>query len=161
MCAKMPALYLRAGAFTVAAVCMLFNQQSVEMPREPFLADSVLIEGLVVETVVGVYDWEREVTQSLVVDLEMAWDNRIPGASDDVKDALDYASVSERVDRCLKELKPKLLEHGAEVLAGVLQREFGVGWLRLVLRKPGAVPAARSVGVCIERTALKGEPDNA
>jgi len=115
------------------------------------LADSVLIEGLVVETVVGVYDWEREVTQALVVDLEMAWDNHIPGASDDVADALDYASVSERTERCLKELRPKLLEHGAEVLAEVLQREFGIRWLRLTLRKPGAVPAARSVGVCIER----------
>ena len=115
------------------------------------LADSVLIEGLVVETVVGVYGWEREVTQALVVDLEMAWDNRIPGASDDVADALDYASVSERTQRCLKELRPKLLEHGAEVLAEVLQREFGIGWLRLTLRKPGAVPVARSVGVCIER----------
>ncbi|MGO1502430.1 MAG: dihydroneopterin aldolase [Marinobacter sp.] len=115
------------------------------------MADSVLIEGLVVETVVGVYDWEREVTQALVVDLEMAWDVRVPGASDDVTDALDYAAVSERAELCLKELKPKLLERGAEVLAEVLQREFGVGWLRLTLRKPGAVPAARSVGVCIQR----------
>ncbi|GGE76830.1 7,8-dihydroneopterin aldolase [Streptosporangium jomthongense] len=115
------------------------------------MADSVLIEGLVVETVVGVFDWEREVTQALVVDLEMAWDNRIPGASDDVADALDYAAVSERTEQCLKGLKPKLLEHGAEVLAEVLRREFGIGWLRVTLRKPGAVPAARSVGVCIER----------
>ncbi|MFT7339136.1 MAG: dihydroneopterin aldolase [Marinobacter maritimus] len=121
------------------------------------LADSVLIESLVVETVVGVYDWEREVAQVLVLDLEMAWDNRIPGASDDVADALDYASVSALAVQCLKELKPKLLEHGAEVLAERLQREFGIGWLRLTLRKPGAVPAARSVGVCIERSASKGE----
>lgn len=115
------------------------------------MADSVLIEGLVVETVVGVYDWERDVTQALVVDLEMAWDNRRPGESDEVADALDYAKVSARTKACLETLKPKLLEHGAEVLAGVLQREFGVRWLRLTLRKPGAVPAARSVGVCIER----------
>tara|TARA_R110002096_G_scaffold189719_1_gene370403 strand:+ start:6123 stop:6605 length:483 start_codon:yes stop_codon:yes gene_type:complete len=125
-------------------------------PGDP-LADSVKIEGLVVETVVGVYDWEREVAQALVVDLEMAWDNRIPGASDDVADALDYAAVSALAEQCLKDLKPKLLEHGAEVLAERLQREFGIGWLRLTLRKPGAVPAARSVGVCIERSASKGE----
>lgn len=121
------------------------------------MSDSILIEGLVVETIVGVYDWEREVTQVLVVDLEMAWDNRIPGASDDVADALDYAAVSALVEQCLKALKPKLLEHGAEVLAERLQREFGIGWLRLTLRKPGAVPAARSVGACIERSASKGE----
>lgn len=113
--------------------------------------DTVLIEGLAVETVVGVYDWEREVTQRLLVDLEMAWDIRIPGASDDVADALDYAAVSERVSQCLQIMKPQLIERAAEELAAMLQSEFGVPWLRLALHKPGAVPAARSVGVRIER----------
>ncbi|MEC7377717.1 MAG: dihydroneopterin aldolase [Pseudomonadota bacterium] len=115
------------------------------------MADTVFIEGLVVETVVGVYDWEREVTQSLVIDLEMAWDNRVPGRSDDVADALDYAAVSERVDACLKQFKPQLLERAAEALAEVLRTEFGVSWLRLAIRKPGAVPGAAAVGVRIER----------
>lgn len=115
------------------------------------MTDSVLIEGLEVETVVGVYDWERKVNQRLVIDLEMAWDNRVPGASDDVADALDYAAVSERVSSCLKRLQPQLLEYGAETLASDLQSTFGISWLRLTLRKPGAVPAARSVGVRIER----------
>ncbi|OZC35933.1 dihydroneopterin aldolase [Marinobacter vinifirmus] len=113
--------------------------------------DIVFIEGLAVETVIGVYDWERDVTQRLLVDLEMAWDNRRPGASDDVTDALDYAAVSERVTAVLQALQPKLLERAAEEMAGVLQNEFGVRWLRLTLRKPGAVPAARAVGVKIER----------
>ncbi|ABM17761.1 MULTISPECIES: dihydroneopterin aldolase [Marinobacter] len=115
--------------------------------------DTVLIEGLAVETVIGVYDWEREVTQRLLVDLELAWDNSVPGASDDVADALDYAAVSERVSQCLKTLQPELLERAAEEVARLLQSEFGVRWLRLTLSKPGAVPAARSVGVRIERGA--------
>lgn len=115
------------------------------------MADSVLIEGLAVETVIGVYDWERSVTQQILIDLDMAWDNRAPGQSDDVTDALDYAAVSERVTRCLQELKPKLLERAAEVLADLLMKEFGVEQLTLILRKPGAVPEARSVGVRIER----------
>jgi len=115
------------------------------------LADTVLIEGLVVETVVGVYDWEREVTQDLVIDLEMAWDNRVPGRTDDVADALDYAAVSARVETCLQALRPQLLEHGAEVLAKALQDEFGITWLRLAIRKPGAVPTAQAVGVQIAR----------
>jgi len=85
------------------------------------------------------------------VDLEMAWDNRLPGASDDVSDALDYAAVSERVTSCLQTLQPQLLEHGAETLAAELQAQFGIRWLALTIRKPGAVPAARSVGVRIER----------
>lgn len=115
------------------------------------LTDSVLIEGLEVETVVGVYDWERTIDQRLVVDLEMAWDNRIPGRSDNVADALDYAAVSKQVNVCLKQLQPQLLERGAEVLAAELQEVFGISWLRLTLRKPGAVPTAQSVGVRIER----------
>ncbi len=115
------------------------------------MADCVFIEGLEVETVIGVYDWERTIDQRLLVDLEMAWDNRVPGASDNVCDALDYAAVSEQVVACLQALRPQLLEHAAEVLAEDLMKTFGVGWLRLKIRKPGAVPAARCVGVCIER----------
>lgn len=115
------------------------------------MADTVFIEGLTVEAVVGVYDWEREVTQRLVIDLEMVWDNRVPGRTDEVADALDYAAVSTCVESCLQALKPKLLEHGAEMLAKTLRDEFGIEWLRLAIRKPGAVPSAQTVGVRIER----------
>ncbi|MCK0106979.1 dihydroneopterin aldolase [Marinobacter sp. S0848L] len=115
------------------------------------MADVVLVEGLAVETVIGVYDWEREITQRLLVDLEMAWDNRVPAASDDVSDALDYATVSERVGQCIQALQPQLIEAAAEAVASMLQQDFGVSWLRLTIRKPGAVPAATSVGVRIER----------
>jgi dihydroneopterin aldolase len=115
------------------------------------LTDSVLIEGLAVEAVIGVYDWEREVSQRLLVDLEMAWDNRVPAASDDVHDALDYAMVSERVSAYLVQAQPQLLETAAEGIASLLQEQFSVRWLRLTLRKPGVVPAAAAVGVKIER----------
>lgn len=115
------------------------------------MTDSVLIEGLAVETIIGVYDWEREVSQRLLIDLEMAWDNRVPAASDDVADALNYASVSERITGYLSRTRPQLLETAAEGISNLLQQEFGVRWLRLVMRKPGAVPAAASVGVSIER----------
>lgn len=115
------------------------------------MTDSVLIEGLAVEAIIGVYDWEREVSQRLLVDLEMAWDNRVPAASDNVSDALDYALVSERVSDYLVRARPRLLETAAEGIADLLQGEFGVRWLKLALRKPGAVPAAATVGVKIER----------
>jgi dihydroneopterin aldolase len=115
------------------------------------LADCVLIEGLAVETVIGVYAWEREVTQRLLIDLELGWDNRKPGHSDRVEDALDYAAVSERVTECLQSMQPQLLERAAEAVAELLMNEFGVARLILTLRKPGAVPAARSVGIRIER----------
>lgn len=115
------------------------------------MTDSVLIEGLAVETVIGVYDWEREITQRLLIDLDMAWDNARPAATDDVVLALDYAAVSERVASYLDSLRPQLLETAAEGLAACLREEFGVPWLRLTIRKPGAVPQAQAVGVRIER----------
>lgn len=115
------------------------------------MTDSVLIEGLAVETVIGVYDWERTIQQRLLVDLELAWDNRPAAASDDVADALDYGAVSSRVKTFFDSCQPALLETAAEQLAQCLMSEFAVPGVRLTLRKPGAVPAARSVGVRIQR----------
>ncbi|SFR83166.1 dihydroneopterin aldolase [Marinobacter daqiaonensis] len=115
------------------------------------MTDSVLIEGLAVETVIGVYDWERQIRQTLLLDLELAWDNREAAATDDVSRALDYAAVSDRAARFLEQCQPALLETAAEQLAACLMAEFSVPAVRLVLRKPGAVPGACSVGVRIER----------
>lgn len=113
--------------------------------------DTVLIEGLTVETVIGVYDWERDILQQLQVDLEMAWDNRPAAASDDVQQALDYAAVSEYVQAFFERCQPALLETAAERLAGDLMAAFSISAIRLTLWKPGAVPAARKVGVRIQR----------
>ena len=115
------------------------------------LKDTVLIEGLAVEAVIGVYDWEREILQQLRVDLEMAWDNRPAAASDDVRQALDYAAVSDRVQAFFGHCQPALLEAAAEKLAEELMAAFAIPALRLTLWKPGAVPAARQVGVRIQR----------
>lgn len=113
--------------------------------------DSVLVEGLAVDAIIGVLDWEREVEQTLIVDLEMAWDNRKPSVSDNVSDALDYAKVCDRVTTQLKSLQPALLETAAEAVASDLREAFGVSWLQVTIRKPGILPQARSVGVRIER----------
>jgi len=113
--------------------------------------DSVLIEGLEVEAVIGVLDWEREVDQRLVVDLELGWDNRRAAATDDLADALDYAAVSERGRDCLVQGRFQLLETAAEVVSTDLARHFGITRRVITIRKPGAVPAAGAVGVRIER----------
>ncbi|MBS3804724.1 MAG: dihydroneopterin aldolase [Oleiphilaceae bacterium] len=115
------------------------------------MTDTVIIEGLAVEAVIGVFDWEREISQQLLVDLELAWDNRAPAESDDLGKALDYAAVCQCVAAHLQALRSRLLETAAESLAVKLQREFGVAWLRLIIRKPGVMTQARSVGVSIER----------
>ncbi|MFE8071358.1 dihydroneopterin aldolase [Marinobacteraceae bacterium S3BR75-40.1] len=120
------------------------------LQRETTL-DKVTINSLAVEAVIGVYDWERDVRQRLLVDLELGWDNRQPGASDRVEDALDYTEVAAEVTRVLVEGRFQLLEAAVEALCLALQSRFGVPWLRVHLRKPGALPGADHVGVCIER----------
>jgi dihydroneopterin aldolase len=113
--------------------------------------DTVFIEALCVDTVIGVYDWEREVRQQVLLDLEMARDNRLAAATDAVADALDYAAVAARVQTFIENSEFRLLEAMAEAVCALVISEFGVPWLRLRLSKPGAVPAARAVGVVIER----------
>lgn len=115
------------------------------------VTDTVLIEGLAVDAVIGVYEWEREISQQLLIDLELAWDNRPAGESDDLAQALDYAAVCDLVTGHFEAHRPRLLEAAAEALAARLQSDFGVPWLRLIIRKPGILPRARSVGVSIER----------
>ena len=114
--------------------------------------DQVFIRGLEVETVIGVYDWERTIRQRLLLDLDMAWDIRAAAAQDDLSQTLDYAAVSQRVLDYVSASRFELIESLAERVAALVLSEFGVPWLRLSITKPGAVPAATGgVGVTIER----------
>jgi dihydroneopterin aldolase len=115
--------------------------------------DRVFIEGLQIEALIGIYDWERRVRQPLVFDLEMAFDNRVPAASDDIADTLDYKAVSNRIRDIVSESGFGLVETLAECVARAVLAEFPVSHLRLRLSKPGAVRGARAVGVIIERSA--------
>ncbi|HAS8597665.1 TPA: bifunctional dihydroneopterin aldolase/7,8-dihydroneopterin epimerase [Vibrio vulnificus] len=113
--------------------------------------DKVFIEQLEVITTIGVYDWEQQIKQKLVLDIEMAHDNRPAGKSDDVADALDYAQVSEAVLNHVESGRFLLVERVAEEVAELIMTQFSVPWIRIRLAKPGAVPQARAVGVVIER----------
>lgn len=113
--------------------------------------DKVFIEGLEVDTVIGAYDWERGIRQCLRLDLDMQWDNRAPAEHDDLSLALDYATVSARIQAFAEAAQFQLVETFAERLAQALIDEFGMRRLRLRVTKPGAVPAAQGVGVEIER----------
>lgn len=113
--------------------------------------DIVYIRALRADTIIGVYDWERLVRQSVVLDLELATDNRRAAADDRIADALDYAAVSARVLTFIEGSDFQLIETMAEQVASLVLSEFAVPWLRLRLAKPGAVARAEEVGVVIER----------
>ncbi|HKM36599.1 MAG TPA: dihydroneopterin aldolase [Thiopseudomonas sp.] len=113
--------------------------------------DTVFIESLEVDTVIGAYDWERTIRQNLLVDLQMGWDNSLSAANDELHLALDYAAVSERIHNFAQASSFELVETFAERLAALLMAEFNIPWLRLKITKPAAVATARGVGVEIER----------
>ncbi|WP_176962002.1 dihydroneopterin aldolase [Mariprofundus sp. NF] len=113
--------------------------------------DLVLIEGLEIRTVIGIYDWEREIRQTVRLDLEMAWDISRAAVSDDIEDALDYKSVSKRLISFVEASSFGLIERLAEQCAQIIIEEFGVPWVRLKMSKPGAVRGTENVAVLIER----------
>ncbi|HUH54482.1 MAG TPA: dihydroneopterin aldolase [Rhodanobacter sp.] len=113
--------------------------------------DIVFIEDLRVDTVIGIYDWERRVRQTLSLDVEMAFDNTVPAAHDDIEKTLNYKDVSKRLSAYVSESSFGLVETLAERCAAIIREEFGVSWVRLKLSKPGAVRGAHAVGVRIER----------
>ncbi|HBV40481.1 MAG TPA: bifunctional dihydroneopterin aldolase/7,8-dihydroneopterin epimerase [Erwinia sp.] len=113
--------------------------------------DIVFIEQLSVITTIGVYDWEQTISQKLVFDVEMAWDNRKAAASDDVNDCLSYADVSEAIINHVAGGRFALVERVAEEVATLLLTRFQSPWVRIKLSKPGAVAQAFQVGVIIER----------
>jgi len=119
--------------------------------------DKVFIEGLEIEALIGIYDWERRIRQTLRFDLEMAFDNRVPAASDDIAHTLDYKAVSKCLIDYVGQSGFGLVETLAERCAELVLSEFGVSWVRLKLSKPGAVRGARAVGVVIERTGTTKE----
>jgi len=113
--------------------------------------DIIFLRGLAIETIIGIYDWERETLQTVVLDLEMAWDIAPAAASDSIADALDYKAVSKRVIKFVEESSFFLVETLAERVARLLLDEFSVPWVRLTLNKKGAIRGASDVGVLIER----------
>jgi dihydroneopterin aldolase len=113
--------------------------------------DIVFIRDLCVDTIIGVYDWERQIKQTLIIDVDMATDIRQAAATDDLQYALNYHAVSLRVSTYVESHHALLIESLAEEVADLIRTEFNVPWVRLQLTKPNAVLGARSVGVIIER----------
>ena len=115
------------------------------------MPDIVFIQNLQVETIVGVFDWERTIKQRLRIDLELATDIRKAAETDDLQYALDYNAISQRLCEYIESTEFKLIETLAEKIATLLQEEFAISGLKLTLHKPGAVAQAESVGLVIER----------
>jgi 7,8-dihydroneopterin aldolase/epimerase/oxygenase len=113
--------------------------------------DIVFIHDLKIETVIGIYDWERKIRQTISLDLEMATDISKAAKSDNIDDALSYKTVAKRLIDFVEESEFELVEALAEKICSIVLDEFAVPWVKLTLHKPGAVRGSQSVGVIIER----------
>lgn len=115
------------------------------------LVDIIYINDLRIETVIGIFDWERKIKQTVVLDIEMAGDCRKAAENDNVEDTLNYKSVAKRLIEFVGNSEYQLVETLAERSAELIMEEFRVPWLKLRVNKQGALRGARDVGVIIER----------
>ena len=113
--------------------------------------DIIYISDLRIETVIGIFDWERKIKQAVVLDIEMAADCRKAAQSDHVEDTLNYKSVAKRLLEFVGNSEYQLVETLAERCAEIIMNEFNVPWVKLRVNKRGALRGARDVGVIIER----------
>ena len=113
--------------------------------------DKIFIHALKAEAIIGIYDWERQVRQTVLVDMEISADIRRAALTDSIEDTLNYKRVAKRVLAFVEASEFQLVETLAEHLAMLILEEFGVTWVRIVLAKPGAVRGSKDVGVEIER----------
>jgi dihydroneopterin aldolase len=114
--------------------------------------DKIFIHALKTETIVGIFDWERQVKQTVVMDIEFSADIAKAALSDSIDDTLNYKGVAKRVLALVEESSFHLVETLAEHIAMLILEEFGVSWVSLALSKPGAIRSSRDVGVRLERT---------
>ena len=113
--------------------------------------DIVFINELRIETIIGIYDWERKVKQTISLDLEMGTDIGKSAVTDAIDDTLNYKAVAKRLIAFVEDSEYQLVETLAEKIAEIVLSEFNVPWLKLTVHKPGAVRGSRDVGVTIER----------
>ncbi|HEX4152606.1 MAG TPA: dihydroneopterin aldolase [Steroidobacteraceae bacterium] len=113
--------------------------------------DKIFIHGLKAEAIIGIYDWERQVRQTVLADVEIGADIRKAALTDSIEDTLNYKRVAKAVIGFVEDSKFQLVETLAEHLAMLVLEEFGVPWVRIVLSKPGAIRSSKDVGVTVER----------
>ena len=113
--------------------------------------DIVYIRQLKIETVIGIFDWEREIKQTVCLDLDMAVDITKAALQEDIDSTVSYKTVSDYLLEFVAKSEFLLVETMAEEIAKLMLSEFGISWVRLRVGKPGAIKEAADVGVLIER----------
>jgi len=113
--------------------------------------DKIILTDLRIDTVIGIWDWEKRNPQTILINLEMQTDTKTASQSDSIEDVLDYKAVSKRVKQFIQESQFNLIETLAENVAKIILEEFDIQWLKLSISKPFAIRGSKNIGICIER----------
>lgn len=114
--------------------------------------DAIIIEGLKVETVIGCFDWERQIIQRLMLDLVIQTDLEQASNSDALADTLNYAEICEISTQVIQQAQPELIEHAAKLVLNALFTTFtAIESIKITIRKPAIIAQANSVGIRLER----------
>ncbi len=113
--------------------------------------DKIFLSELKIDTIIGIWEWERRIRQTVVIDLEMSADIAKAAATDEVVDTLNYKLVAKRIQEFVADSSFQLVETLAERIAAIIREEFDVAWVKVRVNKPGAIRGSKDVGVLIER----------
>ncbi|MGZ8191644.1 MAG: dihydroneopterin aldolase [Methylococcaceae bacterium] len=113
--------------------------------------DIIFLGGIKIDTIIGIYDWERKTKQTVVLDIEMAFDIQKAAETDDIQYTLDYKTVSDRIIAFVEASEFFLVEKLIAEIANIIRNEFNVPWVKITLNKKGAIGSDRDVGIIIER----------
>lgn len=113
--------------------------------------DIIYVRSLKIDCVIGAFEWERRVRQTVVIDLDLAADVARAARTDQLVDTVDYKAIAKRLIEFVRKSEFQLVETLAERIAEIVCREFAVAWIRVRINKKGALRHATDVGVVIER----------
>ncbi|AUX87252.1 dihydroneopterin aldolase [Acinetobacter sp. ACNIH2] len=114
--------------------------------------DAIVIEGLKVNTVVGCFNWERQIIQPLMLDLMIHTNLEVAASSDELEDTLNYAEICSISAEVIQKAQPKLIEHAAKLVLNALFSTYpAIESIKITIRKPAIIAEANSVGIRIER----------
>ncbi len=133
--------------------------QSADFTRMPLLQqnstltnmDIIFLRELKIDTLIGVYEWEKRVPQTLQIDLEIALPSSLAGQTDNIDDALNYADIVRDIQKTLASRHYNLLEALAESIAQILIDDFKAPWVKVSVAKLQAIRGSKMVGICLER----------
>jgi dihydroneopterin aldolase len=125
--------------------------RNLTRPPTNKIMDIIFLRELKVTTLIGIYEREKVMPQTLQIDLDIALPNSRACVSDDISDALNYADVAQHIQAVLSDGHFSLLETLAEHIAQIILKDFNAPWVKVSVAKLQAIRNCRMVGICIER----------